>query len=926
MAIRGYVLSPSSFLLGFVATFVILFNTLPVLYAEESGMPEIRNLLYYRDRVNNTGGGEQFPEILKMLDSFAPLEEITRKHETPEEMYWIKTTIQNPLDREASCFIDINKGYSWRIKAYVTDKNFNLVSSGEYSLNDSAFSLNKVSSIVSFPVFVPAESERIVFFRIKTYDIERVRVRLFPTETFLRLTFYRILGAGLMYGILVGLLLYNVIIFFSSRQQYYFYFLLYACFAVIYILLSNGIGSGLFSAILFFLGGNVISFFAFLGIFSVIQYTRFFLNTGRRLPAMDLLLRIYGYIVPGVIVLMVLEGVGILDKNYAEISSAALLFSSMASLLITGILLMLKGNRQALYFVAGFGLFIAGSVMAELYLVGVIMPGNAWFFANAEQYGITFSLLAFSFALGDRFRKLKKTQETLRFNLYKMALKQKEFKEINDAKTRFLEAVSHELRTPIMNLQLPLERILLGEEGQKIGFEAPVFSRMSFQVGRITRYVDNILKMSKIETAGFEMRVKAVNLIEFVRDCAAQFEAAAGQKKVLLEYTGGSASEILAEADRELFESVVFNLLDNALKFTGSGGRIRVSVAAADSRAVLSIEDTGIGIPAGEFDRIFERYYQINAGTDDGYEGCGIGLSIVKHIVELHGGGITVTSCPGKGSRFDVSVPVIGGEVRIPEMPGPADTLQGKPMIPAGAEEKTSTPGGKTVLVVEDNADLRDHMRRLLEKEYIVIEASDGMAGLAVLEKITPHLILSDIMMPGMDGYAFLSRARAVRSLKAVPFIFLTAKASDAEMLKGFDTGAVDFIRKPFNGKILLSRIQSMLELQDSYRKDIKNRLIRHIETWEADETGTEQTGSTFSAFKSDEPAFLRNDISGLHLSERQKEILDLVLKGYTNREIARLLSLAVRTVDHHVSRLLQHFGVERRTQLSYELLGESSE
>jgi signal transduction histidine kinase len=399
--------------------------------------------------------------------------------------------------------------------------------------------------------------------------------------------------------------------------------------------------------------------------------------------------------------------------------------------------------------------------------------------------------------------------------------------ELDAAKTAFFSNVSHEFRTPLTLILGPLEDALAKPERSLSGEGLAAVLR---NAGRLMRLVNSLLDFSRIEAGRLRLSFVPTDLATLTAGLAGSFRS-------LLEGAGLRLSvdcEPLPEpvyVDRAHWEQIVLNLLSNAYKFTFEG-EVGVRLSWHGARVELSVRDTGTGISERELPRIFERFHRVEGARGRSFEGTGIGLSLVHELAELHGGAVSADSEPGRGSTFTVSIPT-GSAHLAPERIGVAEGLQGVSELgklgireaslwdaaPSAAlpPEVASLDGSRAargrVLVVDDNADMREYLQRLLEPHMVVETAKDGKQALAQAVRQPPDLILSDMMMPELDGVGLLRALRAEPTTKTVPFVLLSARAGDEEVVSGLETGADDYLVKPFSARELLTRVKTHLEM-----------------------------------------------------------------------------------------------------------------
>ena len=391
------------------------------------------------------------------------------------------------------------------------------------------------------------------------------------------------------------------------------------------------------------------------------------------------------------------------------------------------------------------------------------------------------------------------------------------------ARSRMFSNVSHEFRTPLTLIVGPLRDLKDGRLGA-----LPPAARDEIDVvlqssERLNTLVEELLDVARLEAGELKLQLQGGDVVAFLRRISRGFEPLARARRIT--YRESLPDESIRMAfDPARLEKVLNNLLGNAFKFTGEGGTIALSVApdAGGQWVRIAVKDTGIGIPADALARVFERFYQVDDSSRRQYQGTGVGLALARELVELHGGTIDATSVEGEGSEFVVHLPVApaAGPAAVAPVDEPAES--GASVASPGE----STPHelvneGPTVLIVEDNPGLRAWLRRHLEASYAVVEAVDGVTGLETARRVLPDVVVSDVMMPNMDGQEMLEAIRADPSLAWLPVILLTARASHESRLTGLRGGADDYITKPFDIDEVLLRVGNLI----ASRRRLRDRL-----------------------------------------------------------------------------------------------------
>ena len=405
-----------------------------------------------------------------------------------------------------------------------------------------------------------------------------------------------------------------------------------------------------------------------------------------------------------------------------------------------------------------------------------------------------------------------------------------ELAELDRAKTTFFSNISHEFRTPLTLIMGPVQelRTRLRDADPAVREDLDVVHRNGLRLGKL---VNALLDFSRIEAGRSHGHFEPVDLATLTADLGSVFRAAFQRAGLTFEVDCPPLAEP-AYVDREMWEQVVLNLLSNALKYTVAG-TVRLSLAAAGGQAVLRVTDTGVGIAAQDMPHVFERFHRGSAPQARSNEGSGIGLALVKELVGLHGGSITVDSQPGTGSTFTVSIPLGRGHLAddsvfpASQVAGPAaadsfleEALRWLPAEaaslrpgPAGDGGAGPPPAGGSVLIADDNADMREYLQRLLQPHYAVTAVADGRAALDAAQAAAPDLIVSDVMMPEIDGLGLVQALRADPRTAGVPVLLLSARAGQQAAVEGLAAGADDYLIKPFAAQELLARVRANIDL-----------------------------------------------------------------------------------------------------------------
>ena len=381
--------------------------------------------------------------------------------------------------------------------------------------------------------------------------------------------------------------------------------------------------------------------------------------------------------------------------------------------------------------------------------------------------------------------------------------------EAKENKLRLFTDISHEFRTAVTLIVNPLDLLIKSIHDENLKSN---LIKVQKNAARLTRLSDSILRFRNIDENKYHPNYIGSNLSKFISDTIEPFQEKAKQKNITLDID--MPQYLYAEFDPSILEKMMYNLLSNSIKYNTKNGTVTVSLKQDNLKVLIRIKDTGIGIPANDLPHIFNRFYRAsNSKYNTENEGVGVGLAMTKEFIQLHGGTITVSSFENMGTTFDVTIPQFNSKINEP-LDLPSD-------FPLNIKiENTLTPDkDKTILVVEDNPDLLGVIACLIGKYFNVITASDGKEGLEITKKNLPSLIISDIMMPLMDGLQMCKQIKNNPLTCNIPVILLTALDSQEYTIKGFDIGADAFISKPFNELLLLTHIKNLIETREKIKE-----------------------------------------------------------------------------------------------------------
>ena len=441
-------------------------------------------------------------------------------------------------------------------------------------------------------------------------------------------------------------------------------------------------------------------------------------------------------------------------------------------------------------------------------------------------------------------RKIEMNRSRLRNELRIREFEAKKQRELENIKSRFFANLSHEFRTPLTLIRGPVEELINGtsDENQKEYYQ--LIQRNS---EKLQELIDQLLELTQLENAAIPLKAKQENLVNLLRGVFYSFDSLAKEKDITISFKT-DRDKIICWVDRDKLEKIVNNLLSNAFKFTPVKGEIVLSISQdsfdGNEFAMVKLTDTGVGIPEDKLQHIFDRFFQVDDSTRKKYGGSGIGLALVKELVDLHKWKIDVKSKIGKGTEFYLRVPLSDTylnesekdfegiveqqleEVEINSIAAVESLSLDEEIEQEILEKKKLADSKPSILIVEDSEDVRSYLTGLLKNDYTISEATDGDDGIKKSTELMPDLIISDVMMPSMDGFEFCKKIKTDWLTSHIPVILLTAKASIESKLEGLETGADDYLTKPFNSKELFIRIKNLLEqrkkLREKFSKEIK--------------------------------------------------------------------------------------------------------
>jgi len=398
--------------------------------------------------------------------------------------------------------------------------------------------------------------------------------------------------------------------------------------------------------------------------------------------------------------------------------------------------------------------------------------------------------------------------------------------EIDQLKLRFFANVSHELRTPLTLIAGPLSKLM---KDVKFGVSSKEqlleqFSLMHRNTERLLLLTNQLLDLQKTEAGTMKLNLTQGNVIDLLQSLFTAFGPLAQEKNIQFDFTT-STQNLSSKFDADKLEKIVVNLLSNAFKFTKS--QVKMTVNVENDHLIIIVEDDGVGIERNELQNIFQKFYQVDSANANQNKGTGIGLALTRELVLLHKGTIHAESKVGKGSRFRVVLPVISCQLSVDsEMLSDYSQRSADDGQQPADDSQLSTVNSPLILIVEDNADMRLFIRNTLNDSYRWLEAENGKAGLEMALEKMPDLIISDVMMPEMDGMELCERLKTDSRTSHIPVVLLTALSATESKLKGLQNGADDYVTKPFDAELLLARIKNLIELRRQLQLKFKQSVV----------------------------------------------------------------------------------------------------
>jgi DNA-binding response OmpR family regulator/two-component sensor histidine kinase len=505
-----------------------------------------------------------------------------------------------------------------------------------------------------------------------------------------------------------------------------------------------------------------------------------------------------------------------------------------------------------------------------------------------------------------------------------------------DAKLRFFMNISHEIRTPMTLILAPLQSLIKQDtDAHRRG----VYETIRRNAERILGLINQMMDLRKIDKGQMQMHMRETDLVSFISDIYELFAQQAKNKNVQFHFDC-KEERIMAWIDRGNFDKIIINILSNAFKFTPTGGEIRIRLTASEKEAVISVYDNGEKIPEDKLERIFERFYQSPSSANDRNIGTGIGLDLTRSLVELHHGSIEAhNNDKGPGCEFTVTIPLGNEHLTAEEIvteeeeteKTPESIITEEEQLPE-EEEMTSTELPKMgkrqkVVIVEDDSEIRDYLTEALSNDYDITGCENGKEGLAAVLKQMPDLVISDVMMPEMDGTTLCSKLKTNNATNHIPVILLTAKSREEDQLEGLEMGADAYIVKPFNMDILRRTIVNLIHSHHTLelkfgRNDQLEELVDDIKVKSPDEKLLERVMTAINHHLNNTELSVDKiadevGISRVHLHRKMKELTGQTPHDFIRNIRMKKAASLLASGDMNVSEVMYACGFSNAASFS---------
>ena len=726
--------------------------------------------------------------------------------------YWGKCTIVNNNKEEKWV---VNFPIMWTdVTAYIINQNGERQEgrTGQFiPIKERSFSPQLKANIVQF--IIPRGEKATLYFKAvskRKYITPRFDLSISTSECYYNNLHASRFNLGIFIGFMLMMLIYNLFLYyFTAKDKAYLFYSIYILGIILYSAYNTGDLASITHS-LFLPDFPKYTYLAktstFLVIYAYLNFLRSFLHTEENLPKWDKAITILLW---SNLCFFIADVTLMLTTNFnSDISDIATVGNALLFILFLFtfcIALIRTDIKSRVFILAGMAFMATGSVMTA-----VARIQGVDYSTTPLQVGTIIEVIIFSLGLAFRRRYIEREKQNALFTLEKSELRrsqeQKEserLKELDILKTKLYTNITHEFRTPLMIINGNLEFI------EDHPLEKSIIRRNSNQMLRL---INQVLDISKLEANLLDLNLIQGDIVKYLQYVVESIQSLAGASKIHLTFQSKENS-IMMDFDKEKMEHIVYNLISNAVKFTPSGGSIKFHLQKEMYHDALylqlKIADTGCGISSEELPYIFDRFHKLNSSS---IIGTGIGLAFVRELTEMLGGDITVISEEGVGSEFKVLLPITrNAELwKRSTLPTPSERSLPQESIVNVEDREVKKEGLPILLLIEDNLDVVSYIVRLLEKKYQIHTAHDGKAGCEIAASLIPDVIISDVMMPKMDGYQVTQFLKENQNTSHIPIILLTAKATQKDKMNGLISGADSYLNKPFHQDELLVRLSNI--------------------------------------------------------------------------------------------------------------------
>ncbi len=629
---------------------------------------------------------------------------------------------------------------------------------------------------------------------------------------------------GMFIGFVLMILIYNIFLFVFNKDTAFIYYSGCLLCIVIFSIYNTGDLADMLESSVLAKDPRFFYFFkttVYLFVITYLAFLRVFLRLPDLLPKWDNIFRkfVFWLVLPA-------AALEVLAMIYTQFNY------NVVDIISTGCILLFLGTTAAFLFplyrtkdkkgrfiIVGFAAMGLG-ILLTVYDRLQTVEFSTFFF----KIGTILEIIIFSLGLAYRQKETERMRQKADFELEKSKILQtqkeqeaKQLEELDQLKTTFYTNITHEFRTPLTVIIGMVDNIKGHEKERRL---------IQKSSANLLHLVNQLLDLSKLNAGQMEVNAVQADIIPFLRYLTESFYSLASEKKINLDFKPDLKSLVL-DFDEAKIQHIINNLLSNALKFTGEGGEVILSAHEIKQNdkpyLQLKVADNGIGIAPAKIAHIFDRFYQAHNDKSGFTGGTGVGLALTKELVEVLGGKIEAQSQKGNGAVFKVLLPITNNAEKPPEILRPKE-LYDKGIEVAKESVLSENLDQPRILVIEDNLDVTAYIESILYNEYHVLTAPDGLKGIQMAYDTVPDIIISDVMMPEMDGYEVTKNLKADKRTSHIPIILLTAKAAEADKMKGLQAGADAYLMKPFNKAELLIRLDNLVKL--------RNELQAHYSTF----------------------------------------------------------------------------------------------